>query len=480
MQENFNKEKEQFDKTQYNKSMSEVTKPIVVIDAICGKGKTQYALQRIKETKEKFIYVTPYIKEIQRIKDWCEEFGVKVHEPWVMTDIIEEQIKRDDFCLDMDDKLITKSDTLKKLLSWNCNIVMTHALLQYIDMETIDLIKSQEYTLYLDEVHQVIEEYHLSPRDLKYLRELNAIKIVENNQVIWVDKGYEDPEGVFARFKALCELGAMYLYSDKLYIWCFPTGLFNVVKQTFVLTYLFEGQLQAFYYKLHNVPYLYRDVCYNKEKCKYELKEFNKDTIIKDIEFYEKLIEVYEGNMNFADNGITLTTYWYNKAYQSDVKGESNYMQLLQRNITNYFSHIVKAKSKDIIWTTKKKYRKFITGKGYTRSFLPLNARAINTLGTRHYLAYVYNRYLSPVEENFFLNRDVKVDTELFGLSELIQWIFRSAIRNKEKVYLYLPSYRMRNLLGKWKYLAIKHLSEVQEETKAEFIYNNIKFGEYR
>lgn len=39
---------------------------------------------------------------------------------------------------------------------------------------------------------------------------------------------------------------------------------------------------------------------------------------------------------------------------------------------------------------------------------------------------------------------------EQFALSEMIQFIWRSAIRDNKPIKLYIPSVRMRNLLEKW------------------------------
>jgi hypothetical protein len=42
---------------------------IKVIDAICGAGKTSYAIQYMNENLDKlFVYVTPFLKEIERVK----------------------------------------------------------------------------------------------------------------------------------------------------------------------------------------------------------------------------------------------------------------------------------------------------------------------------------------------------------------------------------------------------------------------------
>ena len=50
----------------------------------------------------------------------------------------------------------------------------------------------------------------------------------------------------------------------------------------------------------------------------------------------------------------------------------------------------------------------------------------------------------------FFTEKGVNIDEETWALSELIQWLFRSAIREENEINLYIPSKRMRNLLQEW------------------------------
>lgn len=63
-----------------NQEDMKIQSRIVVVDAICGKGKTQWALERIVKTGEKFIYVTPYLEEVDRVIDWCKEHQVQINE----------------------------------------------------------------------------------------------------------------------------------------------------------------------------------------------------------------------------------------------------------------------------------------------------------------------------------------------------------------------------------------------------------------
>lgn len=46
--------------------------------------------------------------------------------------------------------------------------------------------------------------------------------------------------------------------------------------------------------------------------------------------------------------------------------------------------------------------------------------------------------------------RNIKLDEDGYALSEMLQFIWRSAIRNGEPIEIYIPSKRMRELLIKY------------------------------
>lgn len=102
------------------------------------------------------------------------------------------------------------------------------------------------------------------------------------------------------------------------------------------------------------------------------------------------------------------------------------------------------------MYTTFKDYKSHIKGDGYTRGFVPCNAKGTNEYKNKKSLAYIADRYLSPIIVNFFSKRDIEINQDLFALSELLQWIWRSQIRDGKPINLYIPSERMRNLLLKW------------------------------
>ena len=54
------------------------------------------------------------------------------------------------------------------------------------------------------------------------------------------------------------------------------------------------------------------------------------------------------------------------------------------------------------------------------------------------------------ISNNFFNLKGIEFNEDEYALSELIQWIFRSAIRDGKSINIYLPSKRMRTFLINW------------------------------
>lgn len=177
----------------------------------------------------------------------------------------------------------------------------------------------------------------------------------------------------------------------------------------------------------------------------YHIVEFNKN--IDYIKYdYKKLIHICENekmNMIGEDKG-TLSKSWY-------INNKKDFgMDKLKNNITNFFRNIRNDCSSDNIWTTFKDYKSSLKGKGYTKGFLPLNSRATNEYRNRTSIVYPVNRYLNPYIKNFFIYNGINIDEDGYALSEMLQFIWRSAIRDGKEIWVYIPSTRMRSLLKVW------------------------------
>ena len=136
-------------------------------------------------------------------------------------------------------------------------------------------------------------------------------------------------------------------------------------------------------------------------------------------------------------------------------KATAEELEALQNHIWNYFVNINKAKTKDVLLSTFKELFEDWTGKGkrlrrYRNSFVAINAKATNEYKDRTVIAHIANRFQNPCISGFFRELGVTVDEDKLALAELVQCIWRSAIREGKEIQLYIPSKRMRGLLQDW------------------------------
>lgn len=405
---------------------------ITVYDSPMGSGKTEYAIQKMirlnKEEGQKFIYITPYLDEVIRVSKALKKNGVSFKQPRV------------------DGKNHTKLSSFSKLLMSGENIVTTHALFDRIDEEALSVIRLNQYDLYLDEVFDVISILDdITSIDFKMLVNNQKCEVDATGQVIWKDEGYK---GKFNKLKNLCNLGEVYQYSDKLLIYNFPIKVFDKMKDVNVFTFGFKGQIQYGYYKFYNKEMDFKMVY--KQNDIYKEKAYNREEIISKFAFVINKINLYQGSLNMdaiESKAIPLSSSGLTKLISS---GDGR-IETLQKMILSYFKNNKPIQpSSKVLWTTLKSAKPYLKGKGYTKGFIPLNLRATNDYGDRIKLAYVYNKFFNPIQANFLKKKGIELDQDKFALVELLQWVFRSRIRRGEEIELYIPNFRMRNLLENW------------------------------
>jgi hypothetical protein len=402
--------------------------PIKVVDSIMGSGKTSAAINLMNnDTENNYIFITPYLPEIDRIKAQCT--NRKFHDPKIYN---------------KHGETFYKLDSLHQLLGNEKNIATTHALFKMSTETTRELIYNGNYILILDEVMEVIKQLEVSPADVQML--LNEKWIINNDGVItWNTEKEkelgEEYKGEFSTVKRLALNNNLILHNGKILFWSFPADIFKLFKDVYILTYMFDAQLQKYYYDMNNITYeKYISVKTNdtyifKKNDNYSDKEFKKELKSK--------INIYEGSLNnIGEDKFALSSSWH--------ENKKHLHKKLKNNLLNYFQHITKSKSNYNMWTTFKAYKTKMSGKGYTKGYVPCNARATNEFSHKNTLAYIVNRFANPVIKEYFYSYNIKLNDDYYALSELIQWIWRSDIRNGNEINLYIPSSRMRNLLIDW------------------------------
>ena len=229
--------------------------------------------------------------------------------------------------------------------------------------------------------------------------------------------------------------------------WLFPIEVFESFKEVIVLTYLFDAQIQKYYFDINNISY---DYIYTKqtETGRYEFSEaYFKPAYVSELKNKIHILENDKLNM-IGDSPTDLSSSWFKREKE---KRRKPLIKILKNNITNVFINRFKGSPADNkLWTTFKDSKQLLSGKGYTNSFISCNLRATNEYRHKTHLAYCLNVYFIPHLKNYFIAHGAEVKEDRYALSEMIQWIWRSAIRDGGEIWIYIPSRRMRELLQNW------------------------------
>lgn len=402
---------------------------ITVIDSIMGSGKTSWSIQHINRNSfENFLYITPFLDEVNRIiKNTTRDF--------------KQPINRGN----------GKLDSINELLACQSDIASTHELFKHLDEESRENIKNGRYTLILDEVLNVIEPYdNIRNDDMKLLKESGCVTVDDDGFVIW-NKEKMDYDTKYNEIKILADNRSLIYINQKLLLWRYPPEIFTLFDKIYILTYLFESSILKNYFDLYQIEYEQKSI--SGQNGEYHITVF----FVPDTSIYIEKINIYDGKLNEnvyqKINGLSVT--WFRaKINQDNIKQ-------IKRNLYNYFSNILNAKAETIMWTTFKDYRSKLKGKGYSNQFVSYNCRSTNDYDDRFNLAYCVNVYLHPGITQFFKQRGINIDEDLYGLSEMIQWIWRSRIRKGENINIYIPSMRMRNLLNAWMKMNLEYQNRV-------------------
>lgn len=395
---------------------------VYVCDAIMGSGKTSAAINmmNLAQADHHFVFVTQFLSEVDRICNACGFVQPKHN--------------------NVDGKL----GNIYDLFVEQYNVASTHALFYRYTQDIIDAIRDGHYTLVLDEVVDVVKLLDISASDVAVVFDANLIMVDPvTKRVEWVADSYD---GVFNSLRSEIETSCVTFEDGHFMVWTMPIELFKAFDKVIVLTYMFKVQYQYYYFIHNNVDIKYIDVQYDNTTRGYV---FTNDVIDEPCRHYitglkNKIHIVDNERLNaIGDSYFSLSSTWQKKMTAKDSEELKNNIYNIMRNIWN-------TKADDMLWTVYKNSYGKVRRNGISSSFLTYNARAVNDYGDRHYLAYCVNVFPHPNDVSYFRNRQYDIDADGLALSEMVQWIWRSAIRNGEDIWIYVPSKRMRWLLNQW------------------------------
>lgn len=387
---------------------------VKIIDAVMGSGKTYDIIEKMKKTNGKFLYVTPFLNEVERIID-------------NVPNCFQPKIRADYNNKTGEKETIYKRDDLLQKADGGVNLVSTHALFSTLHRDNYKYF--EEYDLYLDEVLNPVEILDMKPDDIKIaLKQGLVISNSKTGEVTYTGDNYQG--NFYKQLKKFCATSNVIYLNGRLLVWAFPPEIFRCFKSVTVLSYIFEGSLLVAYFNYYNIPY--------------QIKKASKQNEKKKKEEISELLTIYEGPANNIGNRMTA----FSKNWLLNKSSEE--LKSISVSVENLIKRNFKTSSKYNAYTTFKIFKGKLKGKGYTNGFLAVNERATNSYSDKQTMIYLANRYLDPNMIDFFRSGNVKVDEEKWALAELLQWIWRGRIRKDEPMNLFIPSKRMRNLLKDW------------------------------
>lgn len=413
---------------------------VMVADVLCGGGKTSAAINLINSSpaSQKFLFVTPYLDECTRIVQSCPERQFEQPDDEKPVGCGEAKVRA---------KQKTKLSDMRQLLQDRRNIASTHALFPRYTEDMLDILRKEHYMLIIDESYEVTKPLKAEERN-SFFDELKkgTLSVAEDGCVSWV----ADPPSPGTPLRDLYYQvinGGVYLYGGRILVWLFPKEILMAFDQIIILTYMFSAQPMKYYLDVLGIQYSFIGTKQDEEGfqfCPIDAPDMiqQRKLVKGDIHIVEKPKLNRIGNDEKA-----LSSGWFSR--DTEFEGGKGTKELA-RNIRNVQKNIFKCSNKDFIWTVYKAAQEDVEDKNLKKTFVPFNKRAVNTYRNCQYLAYGINLFAQPDAYNYFKYMGIKMDVEKWALSEMIQWIWRSAIRDGKDIWIYIPSSRMRKLLKDW------------------------------
>ena len=103
------------------------------------------------------------------------------------------------------------------------------------------------------------------------------------------------------------------------------------------------------------------------------------------------------------------------------------------------------------MWTTFLPFRRDVYNQwAPSKAFLPCTQKSSNAYRNRDALCYAVNLYMNPFKKRWLQEHGATVLEDQWALSIMLQWVWRSAIRDGKDIWLYIPSRRMEKLFTDW------------------------------
>ncbi len=398
---------------------------VTIRDYPCGSGKTTSTIEGFRSDR-KYLVILPLLTEVDRVVEWSKSTPFQ-------------QPHADD------NNASTKTKSLESMVLQGQNIASTHSLFErLVPLARQGLLS--DYDIIIDEVPEVvrsvsskskvsIEEFYLNTGYMSVDTKTGQVSPTGKWWSIRDDVG----DTLSTTILTYANTGCLYLLEGHLFIWAMPKELLTAGRTTTILTYKSEGSVLSSYLKKLNVPVEVANDNQSEEAFRKKAAEL---ITIKDIPALSRLSLSHSGQLVGMSN--------------------SKYCRTVVNALKNLRGRQLKdVPAENILITCAKDgwYKKgnvdvagpFASGSKLFQgaNWLPKVTRGTNDYAHCTHLIYLYDQHLNPYVARWLEDNTGAFD-DAYALTEMIQWVWRSRVRNGQPITLYLPSPRMRQLIKEW------------------------------
>ena len=407
---------------------SRTTTPVTIRDRHCGYGKSTDLIASLRADRS-YLIVLPLQTEIDR---FIQEAPIDLVEP------SDEGPHR------------RKRDHLRELLIGGYSIVTTHALftdVAYLAQQGLLL----GYDVIVDEVlnvAQCVTQEVLTPG-----AKANGVTL-QSWKGLYLDHGFANvdpktgmvsPTEEWERKQDLPELSkplfgmakaeSLFSVRDNVLVWELPTVLLKAVGSLTVLTFLAEGSLMASFMRRNGIDFGHDRDLSSEQRFREKAKRLIE---VRDMPSINKLRFSYSGQQSMSKDNQKSVAMALKKTRERLMHG----IDKDQVMITCAKSMWYKPNGRPGPFAAQSR---MFEG----THWVPNTTRGTNRYRHCSHLFYLWDQNLNPrVAE--FLGADTQHHRDMYAVSELIQWVYRSRVRDGQPIVLFMPSGRMRKLLQRW------------------------------
>lgn len=400
---------------------------VEVLDRMMGTGKTNAILKWLSPDM-KFIFVTPLLSEIEnRINESRPDLSIKSPSP---------------SCVNIDGQWVrSKSEDMLTLLQNRENIATTHSLLRNCDKRHWDLISEFGYIIILDEEISIIESFTSVPSaDMMWLFDNGHLSRDEvSGRLTFTDSSVIE-DFRYSEVKEMCGKGMLYSAkrSNKFIVSCIPINIITCASRVIILTYMFKGSI---------------------------LEQFLLFNGIGSIEFTD--VDVADRRPSEYSSLIRMVDQRHYKPYSSIKLTQSSWLRLsgdqvgqVEKTIRNVLQPFTAHESafstpKSAVVRNNGCSGRLVKPKGKIYSdtqdtWIYPKCRATNEYVHKIAMCYAIDVYPNSAVMCYLSDMGYVVNEKRYALSQLVQWVWRSAIRENKQITLAILPPRMLSLFNSW------------------------------